>query len=84
MDALVASDLFGLGQCSGTAVDPAMDAAALNGVGGLCPLALNPFEISEPWAILELVHHTRRHVGLIRPQRRRREGELGLFIHHER
>jgi hypothetical protein len=33
MDAVLLGDLFGLGQCPGGAVDPAMDAAPLDGVG---------------------------------------------------
>jgi hypothetical protein len=73
MDALIVRDFLGFGQGSGTTIDPAMDAAALEGVSRLRPLPLHPFEIGEPRAILELVDHSRRQIGLVRPQRRRRE-----------
>jgi hypothetical protein len=47
MDALVAN-VRGLGQGAGAAIDAAMDAAPLDRVGRLRPLALHPFEISQP------------------------------------
>jgi len=72
MDAVLLGDLFGLGQCPGGAVDPAMDAAPLDGVGRFRPLPLHPFEIGQPRPILEFVDHPRRQVRLIRTQRRGR------------
>ena len=74
MDALVVANLRGFGQRPGAAVDAAMNAAPLDGIGGFRPLALHPFEIGEPRAILKLVDHARRQIGLVRPQGRGREG----------
>ena len=84
MDALVIADLLGFRQGAGAAVDAAMHTTALDGIGRLRPLALHPFEIGEPRAILELVDHARRQIGLVRAQWRRREWKLGLFIHRGR
>ena len=61
----VFADRVGRGQCRRAAVDPAMHAAPFDGVGRLRPLALDPFEIGQPRAILELVHHPRRQIGLV-------------------
>lgn len=61
-----------------------MDAAALDRVGRLRPVALHPFEISPPRAILELVDHARRQIGLVRAQRRGPQGKLGLVVHRGR
>jgi hypothetical protein len=84
MDAILLADLLRLGQCPGPPIDAAMHPASLHRVGRVRPFALHPFEIREPRAILELVDHPRREIRLIRPQRRGREGELGLLVHRGR
>src|SRR5580704_18238550 len=64
MDALVVTDLLSIGQLAWGAVDATVDAAALDRVGRFGPLALHPFEIGQPRAILELVDYPRRDVRL--------------------
>ena len=81
MNALVVADCLGLRQFAGSAINPAVNAPALDRVGRLCPLPLHPFEIGKAGAILELVDHPRRNIGLVRPQRRGQERKLGLEIH---
>jgi hypothetical protein len=80
MNALVVADCLGLRQFAGSAINPTVNAPALDRVGRLGPFTLHPFEISETRAILKLVYHACGHIGLIRPQRRGREREFGLGV----
>jgi len=84
VDAFVLANRSRLGQLAGAAIDPAMHAAPLDGIGRLRPLPLDPFEIGQPRALLKLVDHPRRHIGLVVPERQRRQGQLRLEVHRIR
>ncbi|MBV8119973.1 MAG: hypothetical protein JO081_08570 [Alphaproteobacteria bacterium] len=55
-----------------------MNPGPLGCIGGLGPLALHPFAIGKPRAILQLTDHPRRHIGLVVLERRGRQRQLGL------
>jgi hypothetical protein len=63
MDRVVGVDRIGRRQLACGTVYPAVNAAALDGVGRFRSLALHPFEIGQARTILELVDHPRRHIG---------------------